>query len=373
MKRRLILLGGGHAHVHVLWRAIQEPLAEVELVLVSPSDRHHYSGMVPGYLQGTYAEEDLCFDLRALTHRAGARFVIAAAERIDATGRTLDAAGERISFDLLSVNVGSAAAGLETPGVREHALTVRPMSRAVALRRRAEDLFATPGAERPSVFVVGAGAAGVELALALERLGRERGARPLVALVEATAEALPGFSVPIRRLTTRLLAERGVRLELGRTVSAIEKEAIVFDDGERERADLTVWVAGAAASDLFAGSQIPKDGRGYLLVDDTLRAADGSALFGAGDCIGFAAHPDLPKAGVFAVREAPILDHNLRATLLGGRLLSYRPQSSFLALLNTADGRAIWRWHGLSGHSRIAWWLKNRIDRGFVRRYQAAQ
>ena len=120
-------------------------------------------------------------------------------------------------------------------------------------------------------------------------------------------------------------------------------------------------------------SDLPKDARGFLLVDATLRAVDGSPVFGAGDCIGIAGFPQLAKAGVYAVREAPILDFNLRAALTGARPRLFRPQTSFLALLNSADGQAIWRWHGLAGRSRLAWWLKDRIDRAFMQRYQQAR
>ncbi|MDP9122143.1 MAG: FAD-dependent oxidoreductase, partial [Acidobacteriota bacterium] len=164
-RQRLVLLGGGHAHVHVLKRAARAPLAGVELVLISPSERHHYSGMVPGFLQGTYEEPDLAFDLRALAAQSGARFVEEPAERIDSGARAVELAGERIAFDLLSVDVGSEPAGLATPGAREHALSVRPMSRAVALKQRADALFAGAGKREVAVVVVGGGAAGLEVAL----------------------------------------------------------------------------------------------------------------------------------------------------------------------------------------------------------------
>ncbi|MBK6404788.1 MAG: FAD-dependent oxidoreductase [Holophagales bacterium] len=368
--RRLVLLGGGHAHVHVLSRAVREPLAGVEVVLISPFERHHYSGMVPGYLQGTDEEPDLAFDLRAIAARAGARFVQAAAERIDAGARTVEAAGERIAWDLLSVDVGSGPAGLEIPGVREHASSVRPMSRAVALRLRAEELFSAERGQEVPLVVVGGGAAGFEVALALERLGRSRGCRPEMTVVEAEARVLPGFSPKVRRIAERVLEARGVRVRTGRWVTLVEPHRVQLDDGTYAPSNLTVWLAGAAPPALFARSDVPKDPRGYLLVDDTLRAVDGTPVFGAGDCIGIEGHPDLAKAGVYAVRESPVLAHNLRAALDGGPPRRYRPQKSYLALMNSADGRALWRWHALSGHSRLAWRLKDRIDRGFMRRYQ---
>ncbi|MGE0641583.1 MAG: FAD-dependent oxidoreductase [Thermoanaerobaculia bacterium] len=372
MMRRLVLLGGGHAHVHVLASAAQRALGGVELVLVSPFERHHYSGMVPGFLQGTYAEAELAFDLGALAARAGARFVQAPAESIDVAARTVDVAGERLGFDLLSLDIGSEAAGLDTPGVREHASTIRPMNQAAALRRRAEEIFGAGRRRSSRLVVVGGGAAGLEVALALERLGHDLGNRPKVTIVEAASSVLPEFSKSVRRIAARVLAKRGIATRLGRQVVAVEAEAVTLDDSSREPSDLTVWLAGAAAPRLLSRSDLPRDDRGYLLVDDTLRAIDGAPVYGAGDCIGIASYPGLAKAGVYAVRESPVLDHNLRAALACGPPLRYRPQETFLALLNTADGRAVWRWHGRAGRSRLACWTKDRIDRAFVRRYQAA-
>ena len=366
--RALVLLGGGHAHVHVLARAAREPIPNTEIVLISPFERHHYSGMVPGFLQGTYEEPELAFDLPALAARAGARFVKAWAERIDVAGRFVEAGGEKIHFDLLSVDVGSEAAGLDVPGAREHAFTVRPMTRAIALRARADELFVQGAA--PSIAIVGGGAAGVEVALALERRGLARGARPVISLVEAGAEILAGFSARVRSRAKKILAARGVTTRLSRRVTSVSATGITLDDGARVPSDLTVWLAGAAAPKILAASDVPKDARGYLLVDSTLRAVDGSPLFGAGDCISLEGHPEIPKAGVYAVRESPVLDENLRATLSGAPPRRYVPQRTYLALMNTADGRAILRWHGFVGHSRLAWLLKDRIDRGFMRRYQ---
>ena len=162
-------------------------------------------------------------------------------------------------------------------------------------------------------------------------------------------------------------------MRTGRPVAAVGPESLALDDGTRLTSQLTVWIAGAAAPRLLAESDLPKDPGGFLLVDPTLRAIDGSAIFGAGDCIGIAGYPELAKAGVYAVREAPILDHNLRVALSGAEPRRFRPQASFLALLNSADGRAIWRWKALAGHSRLAWRLKDRLDRAFLRRYPEAR
>ena len=371
---RLLLVGGGHAHIHLLKRAAEAPLAVpggVELVLVSPAAFHHYSGMVPAYLAGRQAEDALAFDLRRLSAAAGARFVEAAAESIDAAARTVEAGGETISWDLLSLDIGSQAAGLATPGASTHALAVRPIGQAVELRRRATELAARAAGGAVALTVVGGGAAGVEVALALDRLVREMAARPAVTIVERAPWILPEFPRGLRRSASNLLDRRGIAVRCGQAVAALEADSVLLADGSRLPSALTVWIAGAAPPALLSRSDLPRDRRGFLLVDETLRAVDRSPVFGAGDCIALAGHPEVAKAGVYAVREAPILDHNLRAVLRGERLRRFRPQRSFLALLDTADGCALWRWHRLWGHARWAGRLKRRIDGDFVRRYQA--
>ena len=363
-------MGGGHAHLHVLADLVARPLSGTEVTLVSPSAWHHYSGMVPGFLQGVYAEQELRIDLARLAFRAGARLVEAPAERIDVTGHAVEAGGTWLPFDAVSLDVGAAPAGLDVPGVREHAVTVRPMRQAVALREQI-DVLAAPTRRGPvRVTVVGAGAGGVEVALAVHRRIRDAGPRPEVALVEAASEVLPDYAAPVRRRGAAILARRGIAAALGSAVRRVEKGAIEFANGARAAADLVVWLAGAAGPTLLADAGLPLDGRGFMLVDATLRAANGAPVWGAGDCATLADYPNTPKAGVYAVRQGPVLARNLRAALGEGTLARYIPQRSFLSLLNTADGKALLRWHGLAAHSRWAWWLKDRIDRGFVRRYQ---
>ena len=370
--KRLVLVGGGHAHVHLLAALAARPPAGVEIIFVSPTLRHHYSGMVPGYLQGVYAESDLTLDLAWLARRVGARLVEAAAGRIDVAGRAVSANGLRLPFDVLSLDVGSEPAGLEVPGAREHVLTIRPMRRAVELRDRVDSLVSAAGRGRVDVVVVGAGAGGVEVALAVHRRVRVAGGRPALTLVEAAPDVLPGYAAPVRRRAARILARRGVTVTTGVTVDRVAEDGVHLAGGARVPADLVIWLTGATGAAVLAGASLPLDARGFLLVDSTLRSVDGLPVWGAGDCVTLAEHPDTPKAGVYAVRQGPVLERNLRAALGAGRPVSYVPQRTFLSLLNTADGKALLRWHGVVSHSRWAWWLKDRIDRRFVRRYRAS-
>lgn len=357
--RRLVLVGGGHAHLEVLRRLALRPHPPVGLTLVSLDRRHLYSGMVPGYLQGQYEEEDITFELPALAARAGGRFVHAAVAAVDPGTREIALeGGGTLPYDLVSFNIGSRTAGDDRPGVREQAALVKPISRAADLRRRLLAL-ATEGDEPCRAAIVGGGAAGVEVACAcaavLDRAGRQR----RIALLDSSAQILSEYPERFRRRALEVLSRKQIEVRTGVRV-----------DGDSLPPGLTVWLTGAAAWPLLQASGLPVDGRGFLLVDDALRSVADPRVFGAGDCVTLARHPDTPKAGVYAVREAPVLWKSLLAALEGNRPPRYEPQEGYLSLLNTGDGRALLSYKGLASHSRWAWRLKDGIDRRFVARYQ---
>lgn len=369
---RLVLVGGGHAHQRVLASLADEDWPDVERILVSPSARQLYSAMVPGYLQDRYRKEELTLDIARLAEQAGARFVRAGALRVDAKARVVETEEGPVPFTLASLDIGSIPLGLDLPGVREHAFTLRPMERAEALRQRVEALARdrprVPGGDAVAVAVVGAGAGGVEVALAVDRRIRDCGAAPRVSLVERGSDVLEGYSARVRERARRILLRRDIEVILEADAVGVEPGRLQLGDGGVLRSDAVVWVSGAAAPPLLGRSSLPLGPAGFLSVGGTLRATDGSPVWGAGDCVRVQGH-DLPKAGVYAVREGPVLAYNLRAALRGEEPRGYDPQTSFLSLLNTADGRALLRWKSVVAHSRLAWWLKDRIDRRFMRRY----
>ncbi|GJG86905.1 pyridine nucleotide-disulfide oxidoreductase [Gemmatimonadetes bacterium T265] len=372
MTRRLVLVGGGHAHLEVLRAAAARPFA-AELVLVSPYARQVYSGMMPAELRGVWDESALAVDLPALCRAAGARFVEGAAVRLDVSPHAVavHAAGATLAGDLLSLDVGAAPAALDVPGAREHAYRVRPLAAWRALVARLAAL-AVPDDGPLACCVVGGGAAGVELSLAVVARAGAAGRGTAVTVVEGGPALLPSWGRQADRVR-RLLERRGVRVRTGTAVVRVGPDAVTLADRTRVPSALTVWVPGAAALPLAREAGLPVDDRGYLRVDATLRAADGSPVWGAGDGVALAGAAWVPKAGVYAVREAPVLAHNLRVAAdgSGDGFRRYTPQRHFLAALDTADGRAFVRWRGVTSHSRAALALKRAIDLRFVRRYQA--
>jgi selenide,water dikinase len=371
---RLLLVGAGHAHLEILRRLAQNPLG-VTLTVISPSPRHPYSGMVPGYLQGTYREEEISVDVARLTERAGGRFEAGSAVAIDPVRRAVRlASGEERTYDLVSFAVGSDTAGADAPEIANHAQRIKPLARVADLRARLVELSRQEGERR--AVIVGGGAAGVEVVFACARVlddaanaGGSDGRRRL-ALVDSGPDILSGYTDRCRVLARELLGARGIEVRTGSRVAAVHAGAVELEGGGELPSDLTVWLTGAVAFPLFQGSGLPLDERGFLLLDDGLRSLADPRIFAAGDCGTLARYPDTPKAGVYAVREGPVLWRSLRATLDGRHPPSYEPQSGFLSLLNTADGQALLQYKGRVAHSRWAFWLKDWIDRRFLRKYR---
>lgn len=356
--RELVLVGGGHAHVQVLRRLAMAPRDDVRVTVVLDRPVAVYSGMVPGVVARQYALHEAEIDVWPLAMRAGARVVDAPAIGLDVgAARVLLDGRPPLPYDAVSFDVGSTVAGLDTPGVREHAVPTRPIGRFV---ERLDEALA--GIATPRVLVVGAGAGGIELAFVLRhRTGGE------VTLLDANATLLPGWTPSLGRRVRAAAEKRGIAVRHGRVVG-VEAKRAHLDGGDTLPFDVLVWVTGAAPHPWMTRLDLPLDDRGFLRVDASLHARAG--VFGAGDCVAVGDH-DLPKAGVYAVREGPVLADNLLAYVSGKPTRLYRPQRGFLTLLNLGDGTAIGAKGPLSFEGAWVWRWKDRIDRRFMAMFQS--
>ncbi len=389
----LVLVGGGHAHIEVLRRWSRAPLAGVDLTLIVDRPRAVYSGMVPGFVAGDYRCGDIEIDVVALARAAGARVVEAAATSLDPARRSIslatyaaaDAAGApaaTVSYDVASLDVGSSVRGLELPGVREHALATRPIGDFIGRVGEAVEACVQRSGSSVRVVVVGGGAAGFELAFTLGSRIRRSGVDAQILVVSESGQGMAGCTPRAARSIEREAARFVISVVHGRRACAVDEAGVRLvasataqraADESRIDADLVVWATGPAPPPVLAASrQLPLDARGFLRVRSSLQVPGYDDLFAVGDCASMDAAPWVPKAGVYAVRQGPVLDANLRAYLSGRRPRAYRPQRDFLSILNLGDGRAlaIKGWVAVSG--RLAWLLKDRIDRRFMLRYRRA-
>jgi pyridine nucleotide-disulfide oxidoreductase family protein len=319
---------------------------------------------------GQYRLDEIEIGVRGLAQRAGAAWVGARATRLDTRERRLHVEGAAsVSYDTVSFDVGSTVSGLDLPGVKEHALRTRPIADFV----RSVDMLIERARGRPGfrLVVVGAGAAGVELAFAFSaRFVREGLQRPSVLLLEAGPRVLAGYPDSAARRIERNARARGIAVRCRVRVAEAHADRLVLESGETLPCDVFAWVAGAASLPLFDGAGLDRDARGFVKVRETLQAVGHDEIFATGDCASLVTAPDLAKAGVYAVREGPVLARNLRARLTGRPLVPYHPQRDFLSLLNLGDGRAVASKWGLSAEGAWAWRLKDRIDRRFIGRYR---
>ena len=367
LTRDLVLVGGGHAHALVLRMWGMNPLPGARLTVIDPGPAAPYSGMLPGLVAGHYAREELEIDLVRLCRFAGARLIMAHAIGIDATARRIAVEGKgEIGYDIASVDVGIHAAMPEIPGFAEHAIGAKPLGTFAecwaSFRARA-----LAGAVPPEVAVIGGGIAGIELILAMAHALGTAPTPPQLTLIEAKAT----LSVPtaaVRRRLMRALADHRVRVLTGARIARIGAGTITLESGEEIASHFTTGAAGARAHDWVARSNLPLTDDGFIRVRADLKVEGHDTLFAAGDCAHLT-HAPRPKAGVFAVRAAPVLRDNLRAALSGGTTRAFHPQKHYLKLISLGGKSALAERGGFAVSGPALWRWKNRIDRRFIAKF----
>lgn len=359
-----MLLGGGHAHLQVLESFRRNPPVACKITLVVDRTDAMYSGMVPGLVAGDYTAPQLSFDLRAWAQAVHADLIIGRAVDFDPQSKHIALAdGTLLPYDLCSWNIGSTVAGLETPGVREFALATRPISdfcAQVILKMRTALAQSGPN-KALRVLVVGGGAAGVELAFCLQQRAVAEGARTAQTTILYSGEhLLPQASTSLRRSISRSAQQRGIHLQSKQRVIAVRAKEVETASHQRFPFDLCIWATGAAAH----------LENGWIPVGTDLQHENAPGVFAVGDCAQLTFAPNTPKAGVYAVREGPILAHNLRAALTGNTLRTYQPQADFLTLLNLGNGLGAGSKWGFSFTGKWVQRWKNRIDGKFSQRFR---
>lgn len=367
LTRDLVLVGGGHAHALVLRKWAMAPLAGVRVTVINPAPTAPYTGMLPGHIAGHYDRDALDIDLVRLCRAAGARLILDHATGLEAAAQRINlASGRVLEYDIASLDIGITARMPAISGFTEHAVAAKPLD-VYASKWRAYLAAVQDGQTLPRVAVIGAGVAGVELAMAMAyALGRTTSGAE-VHLVEA-AETLTGTGPATRARLLRALSARGVALHCGAKVAEITPDSVLLTDGRRIAADFVVGAAGAFPQDWLAQTDLPLT-KGFVTVEPDLRVRGHGTLFAVGDCAHIA-HAPRPKAGVFAVRAAPVLHDNLRAVLTGQPTRAFDPQRNYLKLISLGETSAVAEKFGVALSGAWLWRWKDRIDRAFMDKFQ---
>jgi pyridine nucleotide-disulfide oxidoreductase family protein len=368
--KRLVLLGGGHAHIEVLRALAANPDPRLHVILATPFPWLVYTGMLPAHIAGHYALDECTIDLAALARAAGAELQLATASLVSPGHNEVALAdGRALPYDLLSLDVGSQPLVGRAKGVERHAVPARPLER---LMSGWNAMYARAARERlNAITLVGGGAAGIELALSMNHRLRAtlEPPHPKVRLVsDAPGTGLPGGAR--RRLLARMRRAE-IDCHMGSAVAEVGADFVRLESGLEFVTDATFWATGAGAPGWIRDSGFAVDDAGFLRVNAHLQSVSHANVFGAGDCITEPGPPHA-RAGVFAVRAGPVLAANLRAFANGAPLAPFSAPPRYLALITTGDRNAVGVWSGLSWQGRWVWRWKDRIDRRFMARYRAA-
>jgi pyridine nucleotide-disulfide oxidoreductase family protein len=385
--KRLLLIGGGHAHLSVLRMLAYKKMDDVDIVLVTPASYQNYSGMLPGWMAGQYALAQCRIDLLPLAQAARAQVITQSIVAIDAERCHVTLAdGREIEYDLLSLDVGSEIDTSSLQMVGEKLLPVKPLdgffdawptvlatarSRSASTQQSIDPNKALGEDNNKDevpyrLVVVGGGAAGVELALAARHAFSIAQCDARVDLVVGDSGLLAALGTGAQRRAARFLAKADVTVHRCRAIG--DKQGVLLSNGTLLTSDCVIAATGARAPAWLQSSGLLLNEHGYIAVDASHRSVSHDAVFAAGDVC---ARQDIvmARSGVHAVHAGPVLAANLLATLAGTSLTTYRPRRRSLYLLACGPRYAIASWGALSIAGVWVWDWKDRIDRRFIARF----
>ena len=373
----VVLVGAGHAHVTVLRMFGMTPQPGVRLTLISREVHTPYSGMLPGLIAGAYAFDDAHIDCGPLSAFAGARLYQSEVMGLDLVGKHVLCKGRPpVPYDVLSIDIGSTPGSGGVANMLDHAVPVKPIDGFLRRFERVRDELRVSGG-CADVVVVGGGAGGVELILALHRRLRADLAaegidpsRLTFTMVSGSPTLLPAMPARMGTHVKATMLARGIQVNCGARVTQLDGTKLHLADGRSIGADVVFWTTQAGPAAWLRETGLALDDEGFIRVGPTLQSVSHPDVFAAGDVAAMQASPR-PKSGVFAVRQGKPLSENLRRFVSGKALLQHRPQRDAMYLLSTADDRAIGTRNGFVFEGAWVWRWKDRIDRRFMQMFNA--
>lgn len=368
-KRNLCLIGGGHSHVRVIKQLGMHPIASVKMTLISNDRLTAYSGMLPGLIAGHYTFNDCHIDIGRLCQWAGIQFIRNGVQQIDPlTKKIFCHAHTPLSYDLLSLNIGSQPALNDISGALVYGHPVKPIKQFLLNWHRWLDSVQSSNRTQ-HIVIIGGGAAGIEILLAMQYKFRSLApTRAMFTLVCADQTILHSHNNRVQEFFKHHLQIKGITTICGKHVTSIDEHQLILNDHTQLSYDFCAWAIHAGAQHWPADSGLQCDNQGFIMIDQYLRSISHPSIFATGDCAAFTPTP-LPKAGVYAVRQGSVLANNIVATLKNRPLLAFKPQKHFLSLLTTGHRQAVASRGPLFASGKWVWLWKDYIDRAFIERF----
>ena len=370
MAKHLVLVGGGHAHIVTLANINAFVGKGHRVTVIGPSEHHYYSGMGPGMLGGTYSPSDIRFATKHVVEKQGCVFLLGKAVRVRPDERIIELeSGETFRYDVVSFNVGSYVPRLNLSEVTENIYPVKPIEKLMEAQARIKVL----ASQKPiTIGIIGGGPSSVEIAGNIWQLTSEYGVNQPRVKIFAGSRLMANYPEGVRARIEKSLKSHGVEIYTNGFVQTIDPDGINLESGERYDLDLIFLAIGVKPNAIFERSGIPTGPDGGMLVNAYLQSTAYPEMFGGGDCIYFQDQP-LDKVGVYAVRQNPVLYNNLMAALEGQPLQVFRPGGDYLLIFNMGGGKGVLRKKWLTFGGRLAFIIKDYIDRKFMKKFQAIE
>ena len=370
MAKKLLLAGGGHAHMMTLANLNGFVEKGYQVTVIQPSPYHYYSGMGPGMLGKTYSPEEIRFATRQVVEKQGGTFILGKVAQVDPISSIVHLeSGQTVPYDTVSFNIGSHVPESIISDRTENIFTVKPIER---LKEAQEKILESGAKKTVKVCVIGGGASSVEIAGNVWGLTNRPDVHPADIKVFARTSIMARFPDRVRSRAVQSLLRRNIEIFEHSNVSAVQHGTIALESSQTFTADIIFVAVGVQPSPVFKKSGLTVGPEGGLVVNKYLQSVDYPNIFGGGDCIYFKESP-LDKVGVYAVRENPVLLHNLMASLGGAKLQEFKPGGDYLLIFNLGDGTGIFRKKFLLFGGRVAFMLKDYIDRRFIKKFQALE
>ena len=370
--KNILLVGAGHAHLYVLRRAQALVRAGARVTLLAPESFWYYSAMASEVLSGHYGVKDFRVDLRALAEKYGVEFIQEEAEAVITEQHQIrTAAGRTLDYTWVSFAVGSVPAERESDVPVDGSFPLYPARNMIEIRNEVETLLELEPDKELLATVLGGGSAGVEVASNLAVLLKARAPQAgwRIVLLEAKGRLLSGFPAAASQRALKKLQRLGVTVRTQAQIQHVQSGRVVLEEGETMDFDLAVVATGVRSPELFNRAGLFTDDSGSLLVERTLRSREHPEIFATGDCARIMGL-GLPRLGLHAAAQGPVLFHNLLSVVQGTRLKTYAPPGNPLQIIPLGSKDALLLKGATVLQGTWALWLKHRLDRGYLRRYQ---
>lgn len=370
MGKHLVIAGGEHAHMLTLANLHKFIEKGYKVTVIGPSPHHYYSGMGPGMLGKTYTPEEVRFATKHVVEKQGGVFRQDRVSRVDPESKTVYLESEQtVPYDVLSCNVGSYVPMTIVSGTDRDIFPVKPIEKLISVQKRILELISQ---QKISIGIIGGGPSAAETAGNIWRLGKYYDKNMPEIIIFSGEIFMAHFPENVRNRIFQSLTKRGIKILEQDFVREIKTGQVTMKSGQKHHQDLILLTHGIKPYPIFQKSGLPIGTDGELLVNKYLQCTTHTEIFGGGDCVYFADQP-LDKVGVYAVRENPILYHNLMASLDERDLQAFEPDGEYLLIFNMGDGTGILRKKRMVPGGKLAFIIKNYIDRRFMRKFQSIE